>query len=376
HLYTPSQNSPSPSRRLVPSGLINQRYPPQDSNPYSFEFCYPHTAYVPIPVPQIRVISSRNLLSFRTPIRTWPTNTSPGALTVTSFNLINKSSTSEESDEEKNGPWTTVQSKSSKRHEAATRRENSVEELRKHAKKRAHGRSPEIDLVIHQAEKSLSKDEKVRIDRRNKKVHRERSVSLGEGTSKNKGKFIDPREWGNANIPEAELSSRAQKDAFKEAKKHAKKLNKNKIISSGQVRPIISESISTAPGIRFDQMANHSRLRTNPLPISARPTAHINPKSFLASALKSVTPSKKKIKNYKKAPTTSSSNSPSSSSSSESSSESNDSSSNSSSDDSSSESSEDLPRKSDKRKRHRKHHKSKPSGGKAFKPSTYDGRAD
>ncbi|PPQ92054.1 hypothetical protein CVT25_005354 [Psilocybe cyanescens] len=250
-------------------------------------------------------------------------------------------STSESSDENnEGGPWTTVKSKRSKKLESAMRHKISIENLTKKSKKRALERSPEIDLAIKEAENSLTKEEKEWINHQNKKVHREHSHSLSEGTSKNKGKAIDLREWGNVIIPEAELNPKIQKRAIKEAKKANKSALKNKTTI-----PIVSEG----------------------------------------TALKSMQKPNKKSKKYDPIPSSSSSSTDptwsSSSTSLDSNKSSESSSSSSPSDDPSSESSEvskEQPKKSDKKKQCKRSCKSnKPSGGgKAFKPTIYDGRAD
>ncbi|PPQ91754.1 hypothetical protein CVT25_013236 [Psilocybe cyanescens] len=292
-------------------------------------------------------------------------------------------SSPENSEDDQNGPWTTVKNKRTKKLEAAMRRNISTDVM--HTKKHVTERNLEIDSVIREAKKSLTKDDKERIHRRNKRIHHERSHLLGEGTSKNKGKTIGPREWGNAGIPASELDPKAQKKAMKIAKKAKKGFN-NKEAPAVHMAPIISESISNAPGIRFDRVADRKHIRNELLPVSARPAAHINPKSFLGTALKSVKKPKGKSKKTKHEPSSSSS-SPSS----EDSSESSESSSSNSSDTSessesspssasteSSDSSKDPHHRSGRRKRRTKHRKTKPTsgGGKAFKPNVYDGRAD
>ncbi|KAJ3475739.1 hypothetical protein NLI96_g11638 [Meripilus lineatus] len=77
--------------------------------------------------------------------------------------------------------------------------------------------------VIKQAEKKLTPSESGRIQRRMDQVREFRATvqdasesesdsdNHKEGTSKDKGKTVDPREWGAANIPETEMDLEAQR---------------------------------------------------------------------------------------------------------------------------------------------------------------------
>ena len=80
--------------------------------------------------------------------------------------------------------------------------------------------TPEQLTAYKQAEEGLTPSEKERIQRRMNLVREFRmadlaygnkSQALEEGTSKDKGKTVDPRNWGAVNIPEFELDLEAQR---------------------------------------------------------------------------------------------------------------------------------------------------------------------
>jgi len=83
----------------------------------------------------------------------------------------------------------------------------------------------EMDPVVREGEKQLTKAQKELISRRNEQV----LIALGittqdstrtpeAGTSKNKGKTIDPCEWGNLNPDEDEVNVEAKKAALESYK--------------------------------------------------------------------------------------------------------------------------------------------------------------
>ena len=104
-------------------------------------------------------------------------------------------------------------------------------------------------------------------------THRDASVmSKGEGTSRAKGKGIDPREWGNLNISQEELDIEAQAAALKsltcehkDKKKQAKKRTNARRAGHG---------VHLSPALR--------------LPAESRPVAQIPQDSYLGMALRNV----------------------------------------------------------------------------------------
>lgn len=82
---------------------------------------------------------------------------------------------------------------------------------------------------------TLSKSQKELIQKRKQKLaHRRRdsSSSRGEGPSEPKGKGIDPREWGNANLSQESLDIDVQTAALRSmthAKHVSKRLNTNRV---------------------------------------------------------------------------------------------------------------------------------------------------
>jgi len=87
------------------------------------------------------------------------------------------------------------------------------------SKERSHRRdvSNTVDSVIAEAERSLTAAQKKIIELRQKKVNinpPEESGPREEGPSGLKGKGIDPRNWGNVQLPEEEADVEAQQAAL------------------------------------------------------------------------------------------------------------------------------------------------------------------
>jgi len=130
---------------------------------------------------------------------------------VDSSNQLNKmndtsSNNSEESESQENNTWITV-----KRRRA--RSMSSLERTRK--------LTGEQKQTVKEASKRLTHEQKKQIHRRQEKVQarRDGSISLrGEGPSQPKGKTIDLREWGNANLSTESLDIEAQTAAFNSIK--------------------------------------------------------------------------------------------------------------------------------------------------------------
>lgn len=103
--------------------------------------------------------------------------------------------------------------------------------------------------------------------------------SREEGPSKNKGKTIDPREWGDADIDHDELDVEAQEAALKSFKRsrHPKK-------STKQSR---KRSHSRDATRRHTQKST-KKSRHSQRPAETQPAAQIAPKSYLGAALKAV----------------------------------------------------------------------------------------
>ncbi|KAG2743014.1 hypothetical protein P692DRAFT_20748122, partial [Suillus brevipes Sb2] len=89
---------------------------------------------------------------------------------------------------------------------------------RRYNKKRAKAKKRQVNKdLVAEAEKLLTNEEKQRILKRKLAEEHARPVeqsplNLGEGTSK--GKNVDPRNWGDAEINESDLDIEAQKEAL------------------------------------------------------------------------------------------------------------------------------------------------------------------
>ncbi|KAG6905345.1 hypothetical protein DXG01_003326 [Tephrocybe rancida] len=91
----------------------------------------------------------------------------------------------------------------------------------------------DADPVLDAAEKQLTLEQQVNIKNRyhNLNTHREPSVeSCAEGTSRNKGKNVDPRNWGASGVDHADMSVEAQQAnlEYYKAQKKEQNLKNNK----------------------------------------------------------------------------------------------------------------------------------------------------
>ncbi|PPQ82680.1 hypothetical protein CVT25_009445 [Psilocybe cyanescens] len=240
--------------------------------------------------------------------------------------------TSSESESDDDGPWTTVQSKRKTSCESFCCRNNKLRT------------EVATDPAIDKAEKSLTQEQQKLI-------------------AKHKGKTIDPREWGNLSISNVELDVQTQRKEFEKLAKAKQK---------EQLNLVTAPNLPRMPAIRFDQTAEHVRMPAAQKPLSARPVAHVDPKSFLGAALKKVSSTRKKSCKSKKRAATTSSESPSSSSEPSSGDPDGSDDSSSSSDESSSQSEDDDEPKA-KPSKHKKCWNKGSSSAKALKPTPYDG---
>ncbi|KAF8222800.1 hypothetical protein L208DRAFT_1521237 [Tricholoma matsutake] len=99
------------------------------------------------------------------------------------------------------------------------RQSRSLDSLRKNKVKvkfLAKAKQSHNDSVLDEAEKSLTPDQRERIQKRNAAVrtHEGTASSCGEGTSEMKGKGPDPRNWGNAGIDPNKLDTDKQKHQY------------------------------------------------------------------------------------------------------------------------------------------------------------------
>ncbi|KAG1721047.1 uncharacterized protein EDB91DRAFT_1279688 [Suillus paluster] len=132
-------------------------------------------------------------------ITSYKTLVAPNSASSVPKILENPFVSSSESDEsEVDAPWMTVERNHRKSKRAAKK---VLENLQ----------PPKADLV-REAEKLLTTEEKQRIlERRNTEMNAD---SREEGPSNPKGKEVDPRNWGNANLDESKINLEAQREAL------------------------------------------------------------------------------------------------------------------------------------------------------------------
>ena len=239
--------------------------------------------------------------------------------------------------------------------------------------------------VVDLATENLTKEQRQKLRQRQEKIRPRRdsdssTPSRGEGTSKRKGKTIDPREWGNVNLSRDSLDVDAQAAAWNSLKsQHG---------ASGPSQRTHHKRSHRQPQekerARQRKHRSSKAPRTSERPAETQPAAQIAPKSYLGSALRNVGHQKRsrRTPGSPSSPSSSSSDSPSDSS---------DSSSTSSRDDSSESSSEESDddrrghgrgkkRRSNRHGRNKRRRRSSSSSTKTsikpIPPKEYDGSAD
>ena len=202
--------------------------------------------------------------------------------------------------------------------------------------------------------------------------------SKGEGPSNDKGKAIDPRNWGNVQLPEEEMDLNLQRAAYESIQKGSKRKNKHSR-DWRRERP----RCETPAAKSSTTLQGSTKGKSKQLVAEVRPAAQIPKESYLGVAFAKARKIGQKGKYSPSEPSSSSSdsstpNEATPSSSGPSPDESSDSTSSSDSTDSSS--SESFTRRSRKRHRRRRSRKSKKRRSehkaKAIPPRGYNGRPD
>ena len=103
-------------------------------------------------------------------------------------------------------PWTKVVHRRSRSLDSLRKNKMTVKKV-KVVMSRDNGLTAEQDTVVNEAENLLTSAQKEQLSRRYEKVQRktaprDRSESRGEGPSNPKGKGVDPRNWGDAQLSE------------------------------------------------------------------------------------------------------------------------------------------------------------------------------
>ena len=110
--------------------------------------------------------------------------------------------------------------------------------------------------------------------------------SQGEGTSRPKGKAIDPKEWGNLDLSDKELGIGAQAAALDSFKKMAQPKYTNERNSQGTKEKSASPHRECAQ--QHDHRASRQHYKQSERPAESQLSTQIAPKSYLGSALKKV----------------------------------------------------------------------------------------
>jgi len=157
----------------------------------------------------------------------------------------------------------------------------------------------EIDPAVRAAEKQLTNAQKELIARRNKQVTsapgnstRESTRAPEAGTSKNKGKIIDPCEWGNLNLDEEEVDLQAQEAALESYRltlAQKKKELKEKALQL-QISTEVDKNANSYPASRSPEPNRRVQRKEKIARVpESRPVDQIAPDSYLGKALEKLT---------------------------------------------------------------------------------------
>jgi hypothetical protein len=141
--------------------------------------------------------------------------------------------------------------------------------------------STEQEKTVEAATESLTAEQREQIADRQKKVAMQHET-IESGPSRNKGKTIDPREWGNIRLNPEELSVNVQAalfDAYKEGQKQARE-----ILQHYEDKKLFEQE----GNFRIPSVARHKSLAPQDLATrraGSRPAAQIVPDSSLGVAL-------------------------------------------------------------------------------------------
>ena len=186
--------------------------------------------------------------------------------------IIETTSVNEENTPELDGDealWTTV------KHRRA-RSLSSLESTRALSKKNSSLKkrlTDEQSKAVKKATSSMTVQQKETLRRRKERLPfdlDESESSQEEGPSKDKGKGIDPREWGNVNISQESLDQEAQAAAL------------------ASIVNIKHEKEKNRPAHRGKTKRPDHRSQPVQLPAESRPVAQIAPRSYLGMALNNV----------------------------------------------------------------------------------------
>ena len=176
--------------------------------------------------------------------------------------------------------WTTVQRKRHGKKYGTSKERSSHRDV-----------SAAVDLVIIEAEKSLTTAQKKMIALRQKKVNLnpiEELVPHEEGHSGPEGKGIDPRNWGNVQLSETEANVEVQQAALNSFHYQKKPIER-------ELPP--HQSVTPTEPEQHEDSTTHSRhtsktpvihVPKNTRPPESHPQAQIAPKSFLGITLQKV----------------------------------------------------------------------------------------
>ena len=152
--------------------------------------------------------------------------------------------------------------------------------------------STEQEETVNGAAELLTKEQKEQVKRRQEKIAARNEEDNVPGTSQNKGKAIDPWEWGNASIATEELNIDIQKailDAYERGYKAKKSMartpkNRTKGSAKGSENKENVHQLSPVPKCNSIALLGHAQVLESQRTRS-HPAAQIVPSSGLGVTL-------------------------------------------------------------------------------------------
>ena len=149
--------------------------------------------------------------------------------------------------------------------------------------------SSEQERVVEAATNSLTQEQKSQVQRRQNRVKENNPPE--PSTSLDKGKIIDPREWGNVDMPSEEISVAMQKallEAYQRGHEQARQKSESKL--ERQDYPNESEDEKFEENFQIPVVARHKSIALSTQDLgtkrgNSKPAAQIVPDSSLGVAL-------------------------------------------------------------------------------------------
>ena len=141
--------------------------------------------------------------------------------------------------------------------------------------------------TVKVAANMLSQQQRQQIQQWNNKltIRWDSTSSWGEGPAQSKGKAVDPREWGNANLSKADMDIAAQAAALNSFKPVVKTIDTAKKNTPCQAQNIKAHRLDTHHHFKQYNLAPVPAAPHAVWPAKSWPAAQLAPRSYLGAAL-------------------------------------------------------------------------------------------